>query len=347
VQHGDVGLYGVLGDDTQMSIRINGRKMTYGADPEMFVFSGQKLLPAFEFLPCKSPHTRRFWDGFQAEWRYNESEFCLDLFVLKTQTQMHALLKAARKYDAAAKLSLASVVRIPQSLLDSADDPYVELGCLPSWNAYGRDGLDVENPRALKFRFAGGHMHFGGWQRPPCHEKIVKTLDAILGVWSVGAAKNLDIPCRRRYYGLAGEYRKPFYEPDEVFGVEWRTLSNFWLCHPGIMHLVWEIGRKAVQLACSTKPNLWAAGEEEVQEAINNCDVRLAAKILTRNRPMFNAMFADKRWSDKVRAKTFSVGLDGVESVVSKPHDIEDNWDLGNIFDNYVCKFRWKVLASK
>jgi hypothetical protein len=310
------------------------RRFTLGADPEMFLFENNKLIPAYEFLPKKRESADFiFWDGFQAEWKYSSPIYCQNNLVKATREKMMLLQAKAQKKFPNARLSLRNVVRIPKETLETALDHYVELGCKPSYNAYGMRGIDVINPRTLPYRFAGGHMHFGTWEgRRPNYKGIISTLDAVLGVWGVGAARNLDVPVRRQYYGLAGEYRMPTYSVDPEFnavayGVEYRTLSNFWLCHPAIMQLTWEIGRQAVRLATSKYRKFWVASKEEVIETINNCDTAQAEKILKRNKGMFLWMLNQKYHDFKTAAERgYQVAFKGVEEFVGDPNDLPRTW---------------------
>jgi hypothetical protein len=305
--------------------RISQRKLiTLGADPEIFVFSGQKLIPAYEFLPPKGEDNLMYWDGFQAEWKYNhEGNHCQNNLVWYTREHLQELQARALAHNLKARLSLTNVVRIPDTTLKTAHHRHVELGCMPSYNAYEMKGEVVLDPRKLKYRFAGGHMHFGTWNVRPSYEKIVKTLDKILGVWSVGVARFLDNPIRRQYYGLAGEYRKPHY--DTGYGVEYRVLSNFWLDSPGLLQLTWDIGRLCVRLAASRYSNMWATTEQEVIETINNCDFEQANKIMLRNRPMFTWMLHQVYRSREAVNKAVELSQQGLE--VSD--DFTKNWHFG------------------
>src|SRR5690606_5853835 len=70
-------------------------------------------------------------------------------------------------------------------------------------------------------RTCGGHIHIG-YDSPDfiVSEDIVHAMDTVLGLESI----NLDKDDRRReMYGKAGCFRVKDY------GVEYRTLSNFWL----------------------------------------------------------------------------------------------------------------------
>lgn len=303
-----------------------------GTDPETFAMVGAKLLPAFEFLPHKREPIKvsegwgeisAYWDGFQAEFRMDRGYNCAMEMCAATQTGLKTIYNAAIAKDSSAKLSLKSVVRIPKAIMEATFDPYVELGCEPSLNAYDLRGSLIPNPRKLRYRFAGGHMHFGIANRITKAQKpiqAVKMLDKILGLWSVGAAQSFDNPIRRRYYGIAGEHRLP------AHGVEYRVLSNFWLSHPVIYQAVWEIGRKAVAFAYSEHNELWVAPEEMVIEAIQNSDVKLAAKLLKLNKPIFLWLFGMKGWDALTVEKLFQVGLDGIESIIKNPEAITDNW---------------------
>lgn len=289
------------------------RVLTLGADPEIFVFDNEhKLIPAFNFLPAKSEETLMYWDGFQAEWKYNHVvNYCQNNLVYFTRERLFDLRIKAISYNPNAKLSLRNVVRISPELLKTANSEHVALGCMPSYNAYKLRGKRVENPRKLALRCAGGHMHFGTWyNKRPQYEKIVTTLDNILGVWAVGVARHLDVPARRQYYGLAGEYRTPRYGTGQ-FGVEYRVLSNFWLASPALMQVAWDLGRTCVRLAHSRSLKLWASNQQETIETINNCDTDQAKRILQRNGPMLKWLFRQTYRSEKAIEKAVQIAYEG------------------------------------
>jgi hypothetical protein len=336
-----------------------------GSDPEVFVMNGTKVLPAWEFLPDKgnplktwyahdadthlTPYfTHQYWDGFQAELALGWAPTCLMFLMCYVQQGLRTIRDEAVKVAPNAKLSLKSVVRVPLSTLRTAMDPHVSLGCAPSLNAYGLKGIEAGNPRQLRYRFAGGHMHFGCTELIK-HKNIthvVKMLDAIVGLWSVGAAKSFDHPIRRRYYGMAGEFRRPEH------GLEYRVLSNFWLSHPVVFHATWEIARRAVMLALSEYANLWVAPEEMVVEAIQNGDAKIARKLLELNKPIFTWLMASRGWTMGMIDKLFNVGIDGLESIIKDPEDIENNWLLNPGQPTMSCRqeahslYTWQGFAA-
>jgi len=327
---------------------------TWGADPEFFLRNGKELLPAFEFLPDKGGAAltrdshRIYWDGFQAEWSYfgHEHFDCIQTHCAYQQYAMFDLLTAARKKYPESRLTLENVVRVPEKMLKDAEEPFVQLGCMPSMNAYNAKGKPVADGRTLKYRFAGGHIHFGYEDRDYCHEhasKFVKTLDKILGVWSVGAAKSFDNPLRRVYYGLAGEYRLPKH------GFEYRTLSNFYYVHPGVFNLVHNIARACTKLTRSGHDNMWVSTDDMVQEAINNCDTKLAARILKLNKSMFMYLLKLEGFATPRRRAAYNVGMNGVEAVVKNPDNIETNWMLDRKVGGWPFESldTWHTLTNK
>jgi len=361
-----------------------GTAWTTGSDPEIFVKVGDQVLNAFDFLESNEGSqqefqkrvakmqeggapdgvgvgARAFWDGFQAEFNVNPAN-CLESVTYNIREGLYRTLSAARKKHANAKLSLENVVEIPLSTLAELDEKYVILGCTPSRNIYGDKGQEVAEPRRLQYRFAGGHLTYGVI---PTNDDIVsrtvRSLDAVLGVCAVSMAANIDNPIRRRFYGLAGEYRLPAY------GIEYRTLSNFWLCHPAIGHLTMELFRVALNFGrlglCDL---LWKANAADVRKVINTCDVAAAREMIATNSKVLAALLTYTNFphAEGVASPTITLAMEtilkGVEHVIPDPTDIEGNWKLdmfGKVDKNGRRVYwdqrlvenegQWGILASK
>ncbi len=310
-----------------------------GSDPEIFVEDGDgKMIPAFKFLPGKDNPARTansynnfshyggcpmYWDGYQAEFT-TKPNTCLGHHGDSIAAGMRGVYDAARKIYPNAKLSLRSVFHLDPEELANAADEHVAFGCMPSKNVYG---LKVEMPpaRMVPFRSAGGHIHFGvGKNDHKIAPQIIKALDAILGVACVSLFAEFDDPSRRRLYGLPGEYRTPNH------GIEYRPLSNAWLCHPMIMNLVIDLSRKALMFGKKGYMNYWDATEEETINCIINCDVESAHRILARNKTIFKqllkASYYDK--SDTQLELLYNVFINGIRSAINNPNDFVSNWKL-------------------
>jgi hypothetical protein len=318
--------------------------MSIGTDPEIFLTDADgELLPAYKFLPDKHGRKPIYWDGFQAEFRVSSSH-CLEGLTYNVQNQLVSLLAQLEKYAPGAKLSAKSVVEVPREELLHAEKEHVALGCDPSQNIYGMHSRNIPDSRKLKWRFAGGHLHFGVAKRLKrtrfFKEEVdgaIGMLDALLGVAMVSMAEEFDNPIRRRYYGQAGEFRLP------PHGLEYRTLSNFWLSHPALMHLAFDIGRMAVQLGMQGMRSAVKASADEVQRCINDSDVDKARSLLLANKSLWlnvlTAIYGNRDWANSAPKNTFRALMNGPRSVKLDPSKLVDNWQLltPDSYDGVLC----------
>jgi hypothetical protein len=328
---------------------------TIGSDPEIFVEDVKgDIVPAFHFLKEKpGPELVRYdektamhcdypayWDGFQAEFETRPNT-CMGWHGDAIQNGLKKVLVAARLHDKNAKLSLKTVMNIPDKLLKESKPEHVQFGCMPSLNIYGleapkRDGREVD------FRMCGGHIHFGIGKRS--QEEIaacVKSLDAILAVACVSLFASFDDPKRRILYGLPGEYRNP------AHGIEYRTLSNAWLAHPVIAHMVFDLGRKALSVGLyNLFPALkWRCSEEETIRIVRECDVEASRKVLDANKPVMIQIFKSIYGDANMSEAAFSAFRNGMESILITPTDIIGNWDLDKAWATH-CKNPNKMFSN-
>lgn len=304
---------------------------TLGADPEIFVKDGDgNVVPAWCFLPAKSDGGRYFWDGWQAEFRTRVSGTCLAYFTDGVRRDLLKLNAYVRhKLPQGARLVLDSVVPVKTKGVSAER---VALGCEPSLNAYGEPPLAGLNPRQIPFRFAGGHIHLGfskgnfvgNWVEP-----VVKGMDRIVGLSAVCLAHNLDNQLRRRFYGRAGEYRLHSHR------LEYRVLSNFWLCAPEITHITYELARMGATLGATNQNWLFDGSDADVQAAINETDPDAAYALLRRNERLLKRLFKGTEMGsyrltfDKILEMYWEALKGGVEVIITDPHDLSANWHFG------------------
>lgn len=312
--------------------------MENGTDPEIFVTDSEgQVIPAWTFLPSKEKAPVEsvdssgdgtcsvYWDGFQAEASVSSSN-CASWVVDNTQCALEKILLAARKVNPSAHLSLESALPVLDSDLTSAKPEHVGFGCHPSLNAYGSRGEDVGDPRSLPFRFAGGHLHWGGnfTSTGIPIERYIRALDATIGIASVGMFASLENPLRRRFYGLAGEYRLP------AHGIEYRVLSNAWLCSPAIQFWYFDIGRSTLRLVAGSNDLLLLSQDfSRIQSIINECDVSGARKYVQENVDLYRALGNQVYTTPQVTFLGLQLIFHGVESVIEDPRDLVKNWRLG------------------
>lgn len=305
-----------------------------GCDPEVFLVGEKReLIPAFHLLPPKKPGISCFWDGFQAEFRPLQ-QTCMAFETDNIQKGLMSVLNVARKANPEARLTIKNAFRLPLATRREGLPEHVELGCEPSFNVYGMPSPILgKDPRKIPWRAAGGHIHFGFqafWKAALVDEEIlgctVKHLDAVLGIIGVSMAGNLDNPIRRRYYGCAGEYRLPKH------GLEYRVLSNFWLCHPAICHIVLEIARAVMTSGMLGLPFKWTTKEEEVRRIINQHDVVAARAELKKNKASVEEVLkccfkgGSPSLAPLARTQALKPIFEGAESVVAEPDNLEKNW---------------------
>lgn len=314
------------------------RACTVGADPEVFVVDKKGVvIPAFDFLPRKG-RGNPFWDGFQAEFTTSPSgsmnRSCLAYLTDNIQALLWRLLRTAREHNKDARLSWHSVVEIPNEMMLSAKPEHVDLGCAPSLNAYPHiKPINVENPAGLPIRFAGCHIHLGlgpSVRGSKAGIRTTKTIDAVFGPVSIMLLRGMEDERRRLYYGRAGEFRLP------RWGLEYRTPSSAILSHPAVFHLCFDLIRIAGKLAGSPAMQFWIADEDEVVEAINAYDLRLARKIVTKNEKVLRAMLNRVYWRKNALVDAaMDMIKTGAKSWFSDIENMEKNWYLGERWNTH------------
>lgn len=125
------------------------------------------------------------------------------------------------------KFDRRSAISFPESEL--YDPAALEFGCEPDYNAWTK----TRNPRPVttdkNLRSCGGHIHIGFDGLDP-HE-VVKACDLFHGVPSVLMDEG---ELRKQLYGKAGSFRLTKY------GVEYRTLSNYWIFEPHLVEWAYD-----------------------------------------------------------------------------------------------------------
>jgi len=147
---------------------------------------------------------------------------------------------------------------------DQMNHPMAHIfGCEPDYNAWTTKENIKPAPPHQFMRSAGGHIHVETTNDP---YTTVRNMDLFLGVPSVLMDSGED---RRKMYGGAGACRvKPY-------GVEYRTLSNFWIFEDRLMQWVWDNTARAVQ--CDFDVSAYA---KEILQAINGNDKDMARQLV-------------------------------------------------------------------
>jgi hypothetical protein len=263
--------------------------VTYGADPEIFLERDGKIIGSEKVIPeegVDAQYGRIVRDGVQAELitPYTSCRASFGYYI-------GALMTTLR--DTAAETgftpSFKAVVRIPPAELKSLSESSRVLGCMPSLNFYNPKATVPQTTRNKYIRSAGGHIHIGlvNTDIPVADRfKLVPLLDIWVGNTCVMMDREPLAAQRRKQYGRAGEYRLP------AHGLEYRTLSNFWLRAYPLTSLVLGLcrlatscaGRNPVLDTGGLQTGTWDAETDllrrfnlkKVEKAINTNDIDLA-----------------------------------------------------------------------
>lgn len=172
-----------------------------------------------------------------------------------------------------------------------------QFGCDPEYCAYELN--TIKAPTAENgFRSCGGHIHLGGVpdtyplmtpangddmsEREMGRVRVIRMMDLFVGLPGVLIDHDKTTAERRKLYGKAGSHRPCDY------GVEYRSMGNFWLNSPQLVTLVYNLSAFAVAFTADRDlyAQLWADDNDpkypvdKVRQAIDTTDRRLAAELM-------------------------------------------------------------------
>ncbi len=156
-------------------------------------------------------------------------------------------------------------------------------GCSPEENAYD---MTTVNPPICEpgntFRSGGGHIHLGYIDGPsyPLTDYfgrwwLTRMMDLFVGLPSILIDNDPTSQDRRKLYGGAGNMR-----PKE-YGIEYRTMSNFWLSCPRLVSLQHDLCGFVIDFmqTNSGHHNLWEEHADLLRNTIDKGDRVVAADI--------------------------------------------------------------------
>ncbi len=248
--------------------------ITVGADPEVFVTLGGTvtssigLIGGTKEVPIPVRMGALQEDNVLAEFNIDPAS-TKEQFALHIETVLGELRGVLGK--SGHDLLIATSHEYDMEWLEDQGNRAMEFGCGAEWSAYTRELLSKPEGASTGLRTAGGHVHVGyndPWESG--NYSLARCLDVVLGIPSIV----LDQDVRRRsLYGSAGSLRhKPY-------GMEYRSLSNFWLCSTNLQHWVFD----RVKWACANLPMLdeMIGRSGCVQQVINSGDVSGANRIIS------------------------------------------------------------------
>lgn len=237
--------------------------ITIGADPEVFLqdkvgnpissigkIGGTKHEP----LPIKDGIFLQE-DNVTVEYNIPPCSSAIEFIKYNSQA-LDIIAEKAKQLELEIKIQAS--VKMPKSEL--TDPRAWVFGCEPDFNVNTLEYNPKPTPNT--WRAAGGHIHIGFNGTNIDKVNLAKYLDATLG--AIFSLLDDDTK-RKKMYGQAGSIR--FKE----YGIEYRTLSNYWLKHPRLMQIVYETAELAATLAEShtLQPTDWPTSAR-ILAAINS-----------------------------------------------------------------------------
>jgi hypothetical protein len=260
---------------------VDASQISIGADPEMFLqdktgkfISAIGKIGGTKEKPFVPKEFRHFPNGFAVQEDNVAVEFNVPPSLLGWN-KLFSFCEMALDYLSTKADGLGLTLAIVPSANFSANQlrskKAREFGCDADLNVWSLS----ENPRPILpknqqgLRSAGGHIHIGYKEDPI---GLARWLDVYLGLPSLFWDSDVN---RRLLYGKAGTIRvKPY-------GIEYRTLSNFWL--KGIQQKeIRDMVYNGITASLKRTMNREVVPEEvgrEVISAINNSDVNKAKEL--------------------------------------------------------------------
>jgi hypothetical protein len=248
----------------------------WGTDPEFFLSENGKLVSAVGRIAGTKDLPTWLSSGAGLQYDNVALEFCTPVST-GTGDMIESLKETFRiiKSMIPSKLVCASSAYFPESELQTEEAK--QFGCSPDFDAWTMSVNQVSESVDKTFRSAGGHVHVGHTEGSPftflldIPGKIatVKAMDILLGLSSLSLDNTKESKERRMLYGKAGCHRP------KVYGLEYRTLSNFWLKSPIMVRLIHSLTHDALCLVESGGLDraIQKLGSSFIVESINNPNI--------------------------------------------------------------------------
>lgn len=221
--------------------------ITIGADPEVFLQTNEGIpvssigkIGGTKYEPMHIQNGIFLQeDNVTVEYNIPPCESAEKFIEYNTQA-LDIITERAKKMNLL--VSIKAAHKMPKEELK--DPRSWVFGCEPDFNVWKME----DNPKPIpnQWRAAGGHVHIGFEGTNIDKVNLTKYLDSTLG-----ALFSLLDPDdkRKKMYGTAGSLRFKDY------GIEYRTLSNYWLSHPLLTKVVFDTAYQGANLIQQSKLN--------------------------------------------------------------------------------------------
>lgn len=244
---------------------------TVGADPELFFKKEDQLFSVVGILGGSKTNPFPIGEGCAIQEDNVAAEFCIPPASDSRQfiASINYALGNIRSRAEQLGLSLATLTASGEFSKDQLNNRQARtFGCDPDFNAYTGSANPRPRTENKLLRSAGGHVHVG---TDKDIISLVRTMDLMLGVPSVILDKDEE---RRKLYGKAGCFRQ------KPYGVEYRTLSNFWIWDNKTIEWVYHRVGEAIKFCDEFNKEVSEEDTNAIVSSINNNDKETAMKLI-------------------------------------------------------------------
>jgi len=264
---------------------MNLNKITLGCDPELFLENELEIISA-EGLVGGTKKFPREVEGYPGHF-VQEDNIMVEFNIPPTnvlQDFTDSIKNMLEYIEGVANIQGFKTSKLASGKINPLflNTPQAKtIGCEPDFNVYSEEQNPIIEINE-NFRSCGGHIHVG---YPNSNEetsaKIIKAMDITLGLNSLLLDKDDN---RRKYYGKAGSFRF------KSFGLEYRTLSNFWIFSDDLIKWAFEGTFYALQLVKSgIIDNLSDSFFKKVENTINTNNKKEVKNLLNTVKETINS----------------------------------------------------------
>ncbi len=268
------------------------KSFTIGTDPEFFLRTNKKYVSAIPHIPGTKYEPQALKCGATIQRDNVAVEFATS--PAEDREQFVGNVKAALAETMTLLPKGHTLAVDPSAIFDPSelDDPEAqEFGCDPDFDAWKMEINEKPFCGNAGFRSCGAHIHVGGVDEEglpiagleflqdiegKC--RMVKMMDTFHGVISTLLDSSKAAVDRRQLYGKAGAHRPTPY------GVEYRSLSNFWMKSPELVMLMHALTQDAINVIQKGQDEklIETLGSEDIIATINTGNANTAKSMLDR-----------------------------------------------------------------
>lgn len=253
------------------------KNITLGTDPELFLQKDNKIISAIGKIGGSKSDPQPISDNGHFIQEDNVAiEYNIPPCVTRENWVFHN--NFVKDYLEVLVSTMGCTLAIEASATLEAselDNDVAKLaGCEPDFNVWKECVNEPADLSETNLRVCGGHISIG-WDNPTQEQQLdmVKAMDATVGLESVLLDSDT---LRKSLYGKAGCFR--FRE----YGIEYRTLSNFWIRSDDSLKWSWDTTMKAIDLVNTGKIEKVKELGVYIVDAINTNNKDLAQELLNK-----------------------------------------------------------------